>query len=44
MFYSKAAYDYLIGYQIKEYLDPGYFERMRGKHEEQRGQTYYFKP
>ena len=44
MYYSKAAYDYLIGYQIKEMLDPGFFERMRDRHEEQRGQTYYFKP
>jgi len=44
MFYSKAAYDYLIGYQIKEYLDPGYFDRISSKHKEQRGQTYYFKP
>ena len=44
MYYSKAAYDYLIGYQIKEMLDPGFFERMKDRHEEQRGQTYYFKP
>ena len=44
MYYSKAAYDYLVGYQIKEFLDPGFFSRMERKHEEQRGQSYYFKP
>ena len=41
---TKAAYDYLIGYQIKEYLDPGFFNRMKKRNEEKRGQTYYFKP
>jgi len=44
MWYTRAAYDYLIGYQIKEFLDPGFFERMRARHEEKRGQTYFFKP
>jgi uncharacterized lipoprotein YehR (DUF1307 family) len=44
LYYTKAAYDYLIGYQIKEFLDPGYFKRMKRKHEEQRGQKYYMKP
>jgi hypothetical protein len=41
MFYTRAAYDYLIGYKIKEIIDPGFFERMRAKHEENRGQTYF---
>ena len=31
-------------YQIKELLDPGYFTRMKNKHEEKRGQNYYLKP
>ena len=44
LYYIKAAYDYLIGYQIKEYLDPGFFNRMKKRNEENRGQTYYFKP
>jgi hypothetical protein len=44
MWYTRAAYDYLIGYNIKEFLDPGFFERMRLKHEEKRGQTYFLKP
>jgi hypothetical protein len=44
LWYTRAAYDYLIGYQIKEFLDPGFFERMRAKHEEKRGQTYFLKP
>ena len=44
LYYTKTAHDYLVGYQVKEYLDPGYFRRMRDKHEEQRGQSYYLKP
>jgi len=44
LYYTKAAYDYLIGYQIKEFLDPGFFERMRQRHEEKRGQSYFLKP
>ena len=44
MYYSKAAYDYLIGYQLKEFLDPGYFDRIAEKHNEQRGQNYFLKP
>ena len=44
MWYTRAAYDYLIGYNIKEFLDPGFFERMKSKHEEKRGQTYFLKP
>jgi len=44
LYYTKTAYDYLIGYQVKEYLDPGFFRRMRDKHEQQRGQSYYLKP
>ena len=44
LYYTKAAYDYLIGYQVKEMLDPGYFERMKQRHEEKRGQNYYLKP
>lgn len=44
LYYTKAAYDYLIGYQIKEFLDPGYWERMKSNHNEKRGQTYFMKP
>ena len=44
LYYSKFAYDYLIGYQIKEFLDPGYFDRMKRRHEEKRGQKYFMKP
>ena len=44
LYYSKAAYDYLIGYQIKEFLDPGYWERMKSNHKEKRGQKYFMKP
>jgi len=44
LYYSKAAYDYLIGYQIKEFLDPGYWNRMKTNHSEKRGQKYFMKP
>jgi len=44
LWYTRAAYDYLIGYNIKEFLDPGFFERMKAKHEEKRGQSYFLKP
>ena len=44
VYYTKAAYDYLIGYQVKEFLDPGYFERIKQRNEEKRGQTHYLKP
>jgi hypothetical protein len=44
MWYTRWGYDYLIGYNIKEFLDPGFFDRMRTKHEENRGQTYFLKP
>ena len=44
MWYTRWGYDYLIGYNIKEFLDPGFFERMKTKHEENRGQTYFLKP
>ncbi len=44
MWYTRWAYDYLIGYNIKEFLDPGFFDRMKARHEENRGQTYFLKP
>ena len=44
MWYTRWGYDYLIGYNIKEFLDPGFFERMKTKHEENRGQSYFLKP
>ena len=44
MYYTKWGYDYLIGYQIKEFLDPGYFERIRQRNEDKRGQSFFLKP
>ena len=44
LFYTKAAYDYLIGYQLKEMLDPGYFRRVRRKQEQTQGSSFYLKP
>jgi len=44
LFYTKAAYDYLIGYHIKEFLDPGYFRRMRRKAYKNQGSKYFLTP
>ena len=44
LFYTKAAYDYLIGYQLKEMLDPGYFRRVKRKQEQTQGSSFYLKP
>jgi hypothetical protein len=44
LFYTKWGYDYLIGYQIKEMLDPGYFRRMRRKAYQNYGSSYWLKP
>ena len=42
LYYTKTAYDYLIGYQIKEFLDPGYFSRMRRRSERNQGSEFFF--
>jgi len=44
LFYTKWVYDYLIGYQIKEMLDPGFFRRMRRKAYQNYGSSYWLKP
>ena len=44
LFYTKAIYDYLIGYQVKEMLDPGFFRRMRRKALKNQGSNYFLTP
>ena len=44
LFYTKAIYDYLIGYQVKEMLDPGFFRRMRRKTYKNQGSKYFLTP
>ena len=44
LYYTKWVYDYLIGYQVKEMLDPGYFRRMRRKAYQNYGSSYWLKP
>jgi hypothetical protein len=42
--FIKPAYDFLIGYQLKELLDPGYFQRLEGYYLKNTGQEFYLKP
>ena len=42
--FIKPAYDFLIGYQLKELLDPGYFKRLEGYYLKNTGQEFYLKP
>ena len=44
LYYTKSIYDYLIGHQLKEYLDPGYFKRMRRRNENNQGSSYFITP
>ena len=44
LYYTKSIYDYLIGHQLKEYLDPGYFRRMRRRNEKNQGSSYFLTP
>lgn len=44
IWYLRPAYNYLIGYQIKEMLDPGYFNRLQGYTKKTTGQEFFLKP
>lgn len=44
LFYTRAALDYLIIYQIQEALNPGYLRRMERRVERENQQTYYLPP
>lgn len=44
LYYTKSIYDYLIGHQLKEYLDPGYFRKMRRRNEKNQGSSYFLTP
>ncbi len=41
LYYTKSAYDYLIGYQIKELLDPGFFNRMKRRAARNQGSQFF---
>jgi len=42
--FIKPAYQFLLGYQIKEMLDPGYFNRLQRYTKQATGQEFFLKP
>ncbi len=44
LFYSKLALDYLFVYELTEFANPGYFERMERRMKKDTGQEFYFSP
>jgi len=44
LFYTRAALDYLILYQIQDSLNPGFLRRMERRIERENGQTFYLPP
>lgn len=44
LFYVRGPFDYLIGHQLFEMMNPGYFRRMQRRVERENGQTFYMKP
>jgi ribosomal protein S18 acetylase RimI-like enzyme len=44
LFYTRAALDYLILYQIQDSLNPGFLRRMERRLERENGQTFYLPP
>lgn len=44
LFYTKAAMDYLIFYQLQELANPGYLRRMEQGVKRTHGQNYYLPP
>lgn len=44
LFYTKAAFDYLIAYNLYEALSPGYIRRMKQRIEKEQQQTFWLDP
>tara|TARA_R110001606_G_C15381629_1_gene650486 strand:+ start:616 stop:3150 length:2535 start_codon:yes stop_codon:yes gene_type:complete len=44
VWFLRPAYNYLIGYQIKDMIDPGYFDRLKGYTKQNTGQDFFLKP
>jgi hypothetical protein len=40
----KPIYDYYVGYQLKEMMDPGYFNRLQNNVRKNTGQEFFLKP
>ncbi|MGN1038052.1 MAG: hypothetical protein ACI4P0_01490, partial [Mailhella sp.] len=44
LWYARSAFDYLIGYQLFEWINPGYFRRMKKRVEKENKQTFFASP
>ena len=44
VWFLKPAYEHYVGWQLKEMLDPGYFNRMRSTIKKNTGQEFWLKP
>mgnify|MGYP001594006474 CR=1 FL=1 len=44
LFYTRAALDYLILYQMQESINPGYLRRMERRIEKENGQKFFLPP
>jgi hypothetical protein len=44
IWFLRPAYNYLVGYQIKEMIDPGYFQRLENYTKRATGQEFFLKP
>ncbi len=44
LFYVRAALDYLLMYNLYEWMKPGYFRRMKKRVERENNQTFFMRP
>ncbi len=44
LFYTKLALDYLFVYELQEFANPGYLQRMERRMQRETGQEFYFPP
>lgn len=44
LWWFRAAWDYLVGYQMYEMINPGYFRRMKRRVERENNQTFWIQP
>lgn len=44
LWWARTAFDYIIGYQLFEWLNPGYFDRVRRRVERENNQTFWLRP
>ena len=44
LWWARSAFDYLIGYELFEWINPGYFKRMKRRVERENKQTFFASP